>query len=575
MLIYSAAKLLHMSNTRTITGIVGPLTRDFNEMKVVFSTSKNKKRIVTLSYNDNEIVNPLYRTIGIVETDEEENCLVCFTDAILYLCPESRNCQAKYCKNCIDQYAEYSDSCKCYSCGYTFTLGDMVMMYGSKIELIKSKLYRRKLRTYTVLYDKYMNYEIRRVNAAKKFCEITSLSLDSKIVVTLLSGDDEYLRKRYRPDISALYQDIWLDVMDNIQEGNVVDRCRDCDGNIEEITHDRMDCTPYTTYDCLQCTNRLCKYCGIVYCRDKQVHRCTRNDVLSYREILKTSKQCPSCYTRVTKIIGCDVMWCTECGTTFDWETGKVMNESNHNPEHHDYLTTLYDGINLRDSWDFDTPVNWNIARDKMEEYILRERLRHTYTATQLLEKIVLCNLPLHIYDVLHKLSDLDRSLQKDTIIKPTRFRKERMEYLLSDKSESDLKQYNDLMQSHAIGMFRRRYICTVIQRLRTRLLHEIKGFFRVDEDLPREAMHSVEVLYIRYCKIISIYSKEIESIGDHLYESGNLYYMLYGKANEHTYSYYDKYTGIIIPAKYSIGHNLSEQMSKTLISILRSRLYN
>lgn len=564
-----------MLKTRTITGINGPLTHSLNEMKVLFTTSKIKKRVVTLNHTDNEIINPLYKTIGITETDEEESCPVCFTDAVLYSCPKDRKCTAKYCKNCIEQHAEYSNSCKCYSCNYTFTLGDLALMYDSKIDLIKSKLYRCKLRTYTVVYDKYMNHEIRRVNAAKKFCEITGLELKSKIVRTLLYDNEENIRKRYRTDIIPLYQDIWLDIMDNMQNGTVVDRCKDCDSNIEEITHDRIDCTPYTTYDCLQCSNRLCKYCGIVYNRDRQRHRCTRNDVLSYREILKSSKQCPSCYTRVSKIIGCDVMWCTECGTTFDWTTGKIGSGEQHNPEHQDYLTELYDGIVLRNSWDFERPTEYEDEDYDVTEYIINERLGHKYSNKQLLEVVLLSNIVNHIREVLNKLQMLDRSLQRDTIIRPTKYRKERIDYLLSDKTEADLTQYDDLMRNHAVSMFCRRYICTVIQRLRKQLTLDINDFFYRGKHYCRSTnMPSAESLYIRYCRTISKYSKELESIGDYLYENPNLYFMLYGKANEQTFSYYDRYTGIIIPAKYTVGHNLSDKMCKDLTSILRFKLY-
>ena len=48
----------------------------------------------------------------------------------------------------------------------------------------------------------------------------------------------------------------------------------------------------------------------------------------------KDSKPCPSCGTLITKIDGCDQMWCTQpsCHTAFSWRTGKKVFGTIHNP---------------------------------------------------------------------------------------------------------------------------------------------------------------------------------------------------------------------------------------------------
>jgi hypothetical protein len=54
--------------------------------------------------------------------------------------------------------------------------------------------------------------------------------------------------------------------------------------------------------------------------------------------IQKESKPCPNCNEFISKISGCDQMFCVHCGTAFSWKTGQVERGTIHNPHAHQYF---------------------------------------------------------------------------------------------------------------------------------------------------------------------------------------------------------------------------------------------
>jgi len=97
------------------------------------------------------------------------------------------------------------------------------------------------------------------------------------------------------------------------------------------------ECKGYlsTQYKCGLCEKYTCSQCLLV---KEEGHECKEDDVSTVRLIRKETKPCPKCSTRISKIDGCDQMWCVECKTAFSWKSGNIVNGAIHNPHYYDFL---------------------------------------------------------------------------------------------------------------------------------------------------------------------------------------------------------------------------------------------
>ena len=97
------------------------------------------------------------------------------------------------------------------------------------------------------------------------------------------------------------------------------------------------ECKGYlsTKYKCGLCEKYTCSACLLV---KEEGHECKEDDLSTVRLIRKETKPCPKCSARISKIDGCDQMWCVECKTAFSWKSGNIVNGAIHNPHYYDYL---------------------------------------------------------------------------------------------------------------------------------------------------------------------------------------------------------------------------------------------
>lgn len=107
----------------------------------------------------------------------------------------------------------------------------------------------------------------------------------------------------------------------------------------------------------MKCTNSECEgfvgsnwKCGLclsVYCRDcreitcsgaEGEHVCNEEKRLTIAALQKEAKPCPKCAAMISKISGCDQMWCTQCRTAFSWRTGTIEESHVHNPHYFEWM---------------------------------------------------------------------------------------------------------------------------------------------------------------------------------------------------------------------------------------------
>lgn len=108
----------------------------------------------------------------------------------------------------------------------------------------------------------------------------------------------------------------------------------------------RMRCPSDKCKGYINNRNYKCSICEVYWCkkchREKvEDHECSKEDVETVEFLLKETRPCPKCGIRISKIDGCDMMFCVNpsCLTPFSWNTGQIItNERIHNPEYFRYL---------------------------------------------------------------------------------------------------------------------------------------------------------------------------------------------------------------------------------------------
>ena len=89
-------------------------------------------------------------------------------------------------------------------------------------------------------------------------------------------------------------------------------------------------------YICNTCNQKYCTKCLIKL--NEESHICKQEDIDSWEEIKASTKLCPKCASRIFRSMGCPQMFCTNCHTGFDWNTGEVINGNFHNPHRMEWL---------------------------------------------------------------------------------------------------------------------------------------------------------------------------------------------------------------------------------------------
>jgi len=70
-------------------------------------------------------------------------------------------------------------------------------------------------------------------------------------------------------------------------------------------------------------------------------HTCDPALVATMAAIAKECRPCPNCGMGISKVSGCDQMYCTSCDTAYSYETGKVVTGVIHNPHYFERLRAL------------------------------------------------------------------------------------------------------------------------------------------------------------------------------------------------------------------------------------------
>lgn len=87
---------------------------------------------------------------------------------------------------------------------------------------------------------------------------------------------------------------------------------------------------------CALCRLKVCAECHEILSGEN--HECDATTVASVKAIVAESRPCPQCGTAISKVDGCDQMWCTQCHCTFSWRTGLKEGGPRHNPHYYEWM---------------------------------------------------------------------------------------------------------------------------------------------------------------------------------------------------------------------------------------------
>ena len=95
-----------------------------------------------------------------------------------------------------------------------------------------------------------------------------------------------------------------------------------------------------SAWKCGTCQKFFCAECHAEKAgHQDESHVCNPDAKATAAMIRQETKPCPKCGIRISKIDGCDQMWCVSCQTTFSWNSGQILlNTVVHNPHYYEYL---------------------------------------------------------------------------------------------------------------------------------------------------------------------------------------------------------------------------------------------
>lgn len=114
-----------------------------------------------------------------------------------------------------------------------------------------------------------------------------------------------------------------------------------------------------SAYKCGVCDIYVCPHCREMKGTHDAEHTCNADTVATVAKLKKECRNCPDCGTNIFRIEGCAQMFCTNCKTPFDWNSGKkITNGAIHNPHYFEYLRQVNGNVMPRAPGDIPCGAN-------------------------------------------------------------------------------------------------------------------------------------------------------------------------------------------------------------------------
>jgi archaellum component FlaC len=238
------------------------------------------------------------------------------------------SCQFTCCTSCIKQYLlTSSQDPHCMNCKNVIPYENFMKMTEKSWRLKTYKTHREN-----ILWEREQSQLPATIQHLQKRHEYNKLEKQIKDLCKIINECTDKIR-----ELKFQQQVIW-----NRQESTTQNTDEQKSTFSWTYKCPTEDCRGFLNkdFECVLCSHSFCEHCLIQVDGDEAYvfHECDPALVETLKEIQKTSKPCPTCGQVISKISGCDQMFCTDCGTAFSWKTGEKETGVIHNPHAFHYF---------------------------------------------------------------------------------------------------------------------------------------------------------------------------------------------------------------------------------------------
>ena len=250
------------------------------------------------------------------------DCQICvseYDDSNKFYC---FGCKFNCCTDCMKTYLlTKSSEPHCMKCRAIIPYDQYIKTFDKKWRLNKYKKHRED-----ILWEKQQSLLPITVQKIAKGKEIKVLAEEKRLLYTKIFEIDNKIEK-----LNNFIYNKNEKVIKN--KFKYTHKCieKNCNGYLND------------NFKCDLCEKDVCNKCFTEKLKD---HECDPELVETCKLIKSEAKPCPNCTEYISKINGCDQMFCTMCGTAFSWVTGNIEQGIIHNPHAHSFFQNNPDALN-------------------------------------------------------------------------------------------------------------------------------------------------------------------------------------------------------------------------------------
>ena len=285
-------------------------------------------------------------------------------------------CQFEYCKQCCKQYLLTKSQPQCMKCNAVWNEEFLEQMFPvswvdgelrqhlntvifeqekSMLSVASQEIYRREIQRRRELLQQRFNNATNTLEECRRRVTLHQNALQTaqqrlphcayEHQRAIVERDISIREKAVRDsEMSVRTQEQILEMI--IKEIEVFNEQNDEKVSISAISIrcPKSMCKGFLTpkYYCPVCSENFCPDCHVSFGKQTSdaKHKCDSELVKTIRLLSKETKPCPNCKIAIFKLEGCNMMFCTNCNTGFNWLTGEIEKGRIHNPHYFEWMRT-------------------------------------------------------------------------------------------------------------------------------------------------------------------------------------------------------------------------------------------